>query len=236
MGDIVGTIRRRLLVNSWVDPAEVAPLLPDRVRPHLGTTGGVVVGCCMIEIESARPWPVPRRLGVNIRAAAHRISVEIGPSDAPMLAVYVPVRHTDSKPAVLAGGRVFPGVHEQSTVVLSSDATELSWKVTSRAGGSDGFDIAASVSLEHATAARSEVADIVVGTVLGLSPGRRVDGVEAVEMRVRHTHAEIVELTNLESDFLEGFSTGVPADSLLMTDVDVTWRPDRRTAESLSTG
>jgi hypothetical protein len=57
-GDIVGKIKRRLLVNTWVDPDEAARHLPDGVRPHLGTNGGVVVGCCMIEIESARPWPL----------------------------------------------------------------------------------------------------------------------------------------------------------------------------------
>lgn len=117
---IDGVIRRRLLVNSLVDPAEVAPHLPDGVLPHVGSSGGVVVGCCMIEIAAARPAPLPRWAGVGIKAAAHRISVEVGSPTAPDRAVYVPMRHTDARSAVLAGGRVFPGVHAPASVRVES--------------------------------------------------------------------------------------------------------------------
>ena len=100
VGDIVGTIRRRLLVNSWADPAEVSEHLPEGMSPHLGRDGGVVVGCCMIEISNIRPWPLHGALGVDVRAAAHRISVEVGPKHSPTLAVYVrgetPTRHSRS--------------------------------------------------------------------------------------------------------------------------------------------
>lgn len=82
-GDVVGHIRRRLLLNEWVDPDEVKAHLPTGIRPHVGSNGGVVVGCCMIEIDSARPWPLPRSVGVGIRAAAHRISVEVGSEHQP---------------------------------------------------------------------------------------------------------------------------------------------------------
>ena len=227
LGDVVGTVRRRLLVNTWVDPAEVAPLLPDGVRPHIGSTGGVIAGCCMIEIDSARPWPMPQRVGFAIRAAAHRISVDVGPASAPTRAVYVPGRTTDSRMAVLAGGRAFPGVHLPSDVSVRADQHELDWSAWSDTREAEGFDIAATATTGGAVASDSEVADIVVGTVLGLSPGHRPGRIEAVEMHLADQRVRAVDLTNLESRFLQRFTTAVPAESLLMTDTDVVWRPGR---------
>lgn len=182
VGDVVGRIRRRLLVNEWVDPDEVLPHLPNGIRPHVGSNGGVIVGCCMIEIDSARPWPMPSPVGVGIRAAAHRISVEFGPEDQPTLAVWVPVRHTDSSAAVLAGGRLFPGVHARADVTIDADADHLTWSVTGGSHASGTFDIEACARLDCAHDASSEVADIVIRTALGLSPRRRPGRIEAVEM------------------------------------------------------
>lgn len=230
VGDIAGVVRRRLLVNSWADPDEVAKRLPTGMRPHVGSGGGVVVGCCMIEIESARPWPLPRRLGVTINAAAHRISVETGPPDAATRAVYVPMRHTDSRLAVFAGGRVFPGVHAPASVVIDSDTNSLSWSIRSESGNSEGFDITASASLRKATEATSELAEIVIGTTVGLSPARSLDRMETIEMRAARSEVLAVELTSLDSEFLASFTTAEPAETLLMNDAGVTWRPASKDA------
>ncbi len=103
---IRGTIRHRLLVNAVVDPDEAASRLPDGVRPHV-TDLGTVVGVCLLEIGAIRPAGVPAAVGTTVRAAAHRISVEWDSrSGASVTGVYVPVRHTDSRLAVVvAGGR-----------------------------------------------------------------------------------------------------------------------------------
>lgn len=74
----------------------------------------------------------------------------------------------------------------------------------------------------------SEVADIVIGTSLGLSPGRRQNRIEAVEMIPARTAARLVELEMLDSEFLNSFHSAIPAETLLMTDVDVTWKRSRR--------
>lgn len=58
---MVGTIRHRLLVNSWLDPDEISPLLPEGIRPHVGANGGVVAGCCLIEIAAQRLSPGKRQ-------------------------------------------------------------------------------------------------------------------------------------------------------------------------------
>lgn len=223
-GDVVGKIKRRLLVNTWVDPDEAARHLPDGVRPHLGTNGGVVVGCCMIEIKSARPWPFSRLAGISIRAAAHRISVEVGPAADPTTAVWVPVRQTDSVPAVLAGGRIFPGVHVPTQIDVTERDEALKWSVGDGVTDRGKFDIDASVDVNGTPASNSEVAAIVIGAKLGLSPGRRSGRIEAVEMLPAVSSALIVEQTQLISTFLDSFSSGTAAESLLMTDVDVAWR------------
>lgn len=222
VGSIVGTITQRLLVNSWVDPDEVSPILPAGLRPHVGTNG-VVAGCCMIEIAHVRPWPTPRFVGVSLRAAAHRISVEVGPVGRPTLAVYVPVRHTDSRPAILAGGRVLPGVHAPARIDIERDDQVLSWDVSEAAENVDRFGINATASLHGEAAVNSEVADIVIGTTLGLSPGRHLAQLEAVEMFPARSVVRLVELKVLESAFLSSFHSAVEAETLLMTDVDVTW-------------
>lgn len=223
LGQLVGTIRHRLLINRLVDPAEVAPRLPGNVRPYVTSTGGVVVGCCLIAIGSARPWPAPSFVGPTIRAAAHRISVEAGPPGSPTSAVYVPMRHSDSVPTVTIGGRLFPGVHQRSEIDVTYADEFVSWNVRGRGGDADdGFGISAQASRVGAKPASSEVAEVVIGTYLGISPNHRGQ-LEGAQMRPADLAAEEVELTHLASDFLDSFSTAEKAPTLLMTEVDVTW-------------
>lgn len=224
IGDIVGTIRRRLLVNAWADPDEVESHLPTGLRPHVGSTGGVIVGCCMIEIADIRPWPLPAAAGVDVRAAAHRISVDVGPESAPRTAVYVPGRNTDSKLTIAAGGRVFPGVHKSARVSVKDETDELSWSISNYSNGGSAFDITTTADLSNAAPASSEVAEIVIGTTLGLSPGHRTTTLEAVQMVTATSDAEIVVLADLESSFIGGFASAEETDTLLMTDVGVIWR------------
>ncbi len=224
LGDLVGEIRHRLLINRWVDPDEVSPLLPDGVRPRIGSNGGVVAGCCLIALDGIRPWPASAFVGRSVHAAAHRISIEAGPESEPTSGVYVPMRHTDSRVTVLVGGRIVPGVHQRSTISSSCDTESVAWKVQPAGGsGDDAFAIHAVASRRDSTEARSEVADIVIGSYLGLSPNRR-DCLEGADMQPFNLRAETVSLTELSSAFLEQFSSAEEADTLLMTNVGVTWR------------
>jgi hypothetical protein len=80
--EIIGSIRRRLLVNALVDPDEAARRLPAGLRPHV-VDGGTVVGCCLLQLDDVRPSPLPGRLGRSMRAAAHRISSTASPRRRP---------------------------------------------------------------------------------------------------------------------------------------------------------
>src|SRR5882724_3945498 len=139
---VLGTLRRRLLVNAVVDPDEAARRLPPGIRPHV-TAAGTVVGCCLLDIEHLRPAWLPARAGIALRAAAHRISAEWEDDDGELVVgVYVAERRTDSRLAVALGGRWFPGVHRPAHVVLRETPQGLAWSVR----GGD-FSIAATVTV-----------------------------------------------------------------------------------------
>jgi hypothetical protein len=216
-----GTIRRRVLVNAVVDPDEAAARLPPGLRPHV-TEAGTIVGCCLLEIEGVRPAWAPTIVGRSLRAAAHRISAEWeDASGTTVTGVFVPLRHTDSRLAVAAGGRWFPGVHARSRL----DVSRLRW-ISDPVSDGDRLGIRVALSLPEQDDARP-VCDPVGGTCLaatvGLSPDHR-GGLEAVRMDPSHRNACEVEVEELDSAFIDGFSTAELAASYVMRDAEVTWR------------
>jgi hypothetical protein len=218
-----GTIRRRLLVNAVVDPDEAARRLPQGVRPHV-TAGGTVVGCCLLEIESLRPAGLPAFVGQRLRAAAHRISVEWDDgAGETVTGVYVPVRHTDSRPALALGGRWFPGVHERAHIEVLASEFDLWWRVDPFEAVGLGIRVAVSVSPDAvASAMCDQVGATCLGASIGVSPGRR-GLLEAARMEPAHRDAQAVTIESLESGFLDGFSSARLSLSYLMCDANVTW-------------
>jgi hypothetical protein len=224
---VLGTIRRRLLVNALVDPDEAASSLPAGLRPHV-TGGGTVVGCCLLDIAHVRPASVPPLIGTELRAAAHRISVEWDDEfGATTVGVYVPVRHTSSRTAAILGGRWFPGVHLRAEVELSDDGRRLSWCVEPRDSAS-GWGIGVSAAIDSAAASTpcEPIGGTCLSATIGLSPDRR-GALEAVGMEPDHRRAQRVEIDRLDSGFLTGFATARPAPSYVIRDVNVTWTRER---------
>ncbi len=218
-----GQLRRRLLVNVLVDPDEAADRLPSGVRPHVAE-GGTVVGCCLLDIRELRPSPLPRQVGVGIRAAAHRISVEWDRVDgATEVGVYVPIRLTDSRLAVAAGGRLFPGVHRAAEVELTEDASSLSWLLDD--GDACAIRVQAIYDAEGAEDVCEPVGGTCIGANVGLSPRR--DGVlEGARMEPASRRAIPVAIEDLDSTFIAGFTTAKAAPSYVMQDVAVVWRAE----------
>jgi hypothetical protein len=218
-----GVIRRRLLVNAVVDPDEAARRLPDGMRPHV-TRDGTVVGCCLLDIGAVRPPGVPAVLGQPLRAAAHRISVEWkDESGATVTGVYVPVRHTDSRLAVALGGRWFPGVHERARIEVSTSPFDVRWLIEPT--GPKGLDVRVAVSLRVDAvvgAMCDEVGATCLGASIGVSPDRRAR-LEAARMEPSHRDAQEVTVDELDSGFIESFSTARLSTAYLMCDAGVTW-------------
>ncbi len=225
MRAIDGTIRRRLLVNATVDPDEAAERLPPGLRP-LATDGRTVVGCCLLEIESIRPAGVPSVVGWRLRAAAHRISVEWDEGlGSVATGVYVPVRLTDSRLAVAVGGRSFPGVHDRARVEVSATDSTLRWSIEPLDPTGLGMRVCASFRSEAELGAScTPVGTTCLTAAVGVSPDRR-GRLEAARMDLSHRNARQVAIEDLESGFLDSFSTAEPSSSYLMGDADVTWTP-----------
>ncbi len=220
---VLGTIQDRLLVNALVDPDEAARFLPVGLRPHV-TGDATVIGCCLLTIEHIRPEVIPAALGLSLSAAAHRISVEWDDElGATTVGVFVPVRHTHSRPAQAVGGRWFPGVHLPATIRTAVDGDRLRWTVEPRSA-SDRYAIR--VQAEVAPVQATEPSEPIGGTCLaasvGVSPDRR-GTLEAARMEPEHRVAQPVEITELDSRFLARFTSIRPATSYLMRDVRVRW-------------
>jgi len=240
---VTATIRRRLLLNAVVDPDEAAVRLPAGVRPHV-TPLGTVVGCCLLEIDDARPAGLPAAAGRSLLAAAHRISVEWDEPGAaagpPTVGVYVPVRHTTSRLGAALGGRTVPGVHRRADIALDAAGPgPLRWAVDD-AGGDPAYRIRAAIAVPD-DAAPTDAAPIAAEPVgaacltadAGLSPGPH--GLELVRLVAGHRRARTVTVVECDSAFLAGFATARPAPSYLAERVPVTFTSRRRSSRRAGT-
>src|SRR5947207_1492248 len=100
---IRGVIDRRILANWHVDPAALAPLLPEPFRPQV-VKGYGVAGICLIRLKRIRPGFLPPLFGVSSENAAHRIAVEWDADGRVRHGVYIPRRDTDSRFNAILGG------------------------------------------------------------------------------------------------------------------------------------
>jgi len=127
---IRGIIDRRILANYRIDPDVLQRVLPPPFRPKL-IKGYGVGGICLIRLKQLRPRWLPIPLGLGSENAAHRIAVEWDGAEGPAEGVYIPRRDTDSRLNVLAGGRVFPGVHHRARFHVAESGDRLSVALTS---------------------------------------------------------------------------------------------------------
>lgn len=131
---ITGIIRRRILLNYRVDPQVLATILPGNFRPKL-VKGKAIAGICLIRLEQIRPKGLPAMMGLSSENSAHRIAVEWEENGEAREGVYVPRRDTDSCLNALAGGRIFPGVHEYSEFTIKDADGHIEMRVLPK--GSD---------------------------------------------------------------------------------------------------
>ena len=184
------------------------------------------MGCCLLAIDGMRPAGVPASLGVRMRAAANRISVEWeGASGHRRRRLRAASADTDSLPARVLGGRWFPGVHRPADIELAEDDQRIRWRVEPRSSDS-GFDVrvAASIPATPPASPCEPIGGACLAADIGLSPGHAGAG-EAARMEPDHRVAQLVEIDHLDSQFLASFVSVRPAPSYLMRDVAVTWSP-----------
>ncbi len=222
-----GTIRHRLLVNYAADAAVVAPWLPPGLRPQL-VRGLAVVGICVLRLTHLRPAGVPSWLGLSSDAAAHRIAVEWDAPTGPEAGVYVLRRDAAQRAPVLAGGRLFPGVHRRARFTVDERPDRLHVDIHT----DDGVDVGARVGPPREWSSRlfadaTEASAFFEGGACGWSPDRR-GGLEGIEMVTDRWAVEPVSVAARSSFYDDStrFPTGsIHVDvALLIRDLPVTWR------------
>ena len=184
-------IEQRVLVNIQVDPEVAARLLPAQFRPRL-VEGVAIAGICLLWLDAIRPVGLPAWAGLRSANAAHRIAVEWDDGPAPGHGVLIPrYRHTDSNATALAGGRVFPGVHERATITRGLDQSRVDVRL---AAARDQTEVAVSGPIVDRLPVDSVFPDIEAATAffasdaVGWSVGHRpghLDGVELTAKRFR---------------------------------------------------
>jgi len=137
--------------------------------------------------------------------------------------VYVPVRLTDSRLAIGLGGRWFPGVHRSASVAITQLGQGLFWTIEPE-GDDAGFAVRVAVTVHDALVGSrcEEVGSICLNATVGISPDH-AGRLEAARMEPDLRVARSVQVDELNSAFIDGFTSARPAPSYLMSDVGVTW-------------
>lgn len=202
---VAGWMDRRILVNYRVAPGALREILPHPFRPKL-VRGSAVAGICLIRLREVRPRGLPALVGVGSENAAHRIAVEWDGEDGVCEGVYVPRRDTSSGLNVLAGGRLFPGVHRRARFEVREWDQGLSVSVKSRDGATR---IAVRGRVSHRLPQGSvfasvwEASEFFQHGALGYSPTRDLGGFEGMELRTHGWRVEPLEVDLVESSFFD---------------------------------
>ncbi len=130
------TIKRRLLINYRIDPEVAGRHIPAPFRP-LVVSGWAVGGVCLIRLENLRPAHLPGAVGLTTENAAHRFAVEWDDDEGPHVGVFIPRRDTNSRLTVLAGDRIFPGLHHRAQFRVRDEGSEIQIAVSSHDGTLD---------------------------------------------------------------------------------------------------
>jgi Uncharacterized conserved protein (COG2071) len=227
---IRGVIDRRILVNFRVDPDVLSRFLPHRFSPKL-VNGVGMAGVCLIRLKHIRPRFLPALLGISSENAAHRIAVEWDQDSERHEGVFIPRRDTSSRLTTLAGGRLFPGVHQRARfqvqerddhfrVEVDSDDREVHLLVDGRVGTElPGTSIFSSVAEASSFFERGSV---------GYSVTRETAKFDGLELRSFTWQVRPLVVEHAESSFFEDqerFPPGsVEFDSaLLMEHIEHEW-------------
>jgi len=235
-------IERRLLVNYRVDPAVAASLLPTPLRPQL-MNGWAVAGICLIRLGRLRPSWVRGWAGMRTQNAAHRIGVEWDGIGGRQFGVYVPRRDSDSMLTVLAGGRLFPGIHHRASFEVRETARNLHVAFASTDGTAHvSIDIRVAQRLRGSAlfADLREASDFFRCGSTGFSPAGDSGMLEGVELRAGRWVVEPTEVHAVRSSFFDDARLFPPGSAtidcaLMMRDIPVIWTAIQPTFPASST-
>ena len=227
---IGGVIDRRILANFRVDPDVLQKVLPPPFRPQT-VQGYGIAGICLIRLKQMRPRRVPAWLGLSFENAAHRIAVEWDDRDQVSTGVYIPRRDTSSRLASLAGGRIFPGVHQRARFDVREDGAHFHVGMQS-VDGSAGLvvdaDIADDLGQDSIFSSVDDVSRFFESGSLGYSPSSTHHTLDGLELRSRNWRVEPLSINRIESSFFDDPQVFPPQsiafdNALLMRNIEHEW-------------
>lgn len=225
-----GVIDRRMLVNFRCDPAVLARLVPAPFRPKI-VRGRGMAGVCLIRLKELRPRWLSTPLGFASENAAHRIAVEWDEDGTGREGVFIPRRDTNSKLNILAGGRVFPGVHHFARFDVCESPNSFKLEMHSQDGrvrvgvtarvAEKWPDGSVFATLEQASA-------FFAAGSLGWSAGNRPSEFDGLELHSFDWRMESLVVDRAESSFFEDKSVFPPGSiefdsALLMRGIQHEW-------------
>lgn len=226
-----GVIDRRILANFRVDPEVLAGVLPAPFRPQL--VGGCgIAGICLIRLKHIRPRLLPSFVGMSSENAAHRVAVEWDVDGEFRTGVYIPRRDTSSRFNALAGGRLFPGVHNRARFDVREDDSRFHVAMQSVDGSArlsvDGH-VAGDLPADSVFSSIDDVSRFFEAGSLGYSPDLSNACFDGLELRSFNWSVEPLEVELIESSFFDdpaAFPEGSVTfdNALLMRGVDHEWR------------
>lgn len=227
---IRGVIDRRVLVNFRVNPDALSAILPAPFRPQI-VSGFGIAGICLIRLRHIRPRFLPSFFGISSENAAHRIAVEWDANGETRSGVFIPRRDTSSLLNAVAGGRLFPGVHNRARFDVRE--TEKDFHISMRS-----LDDSAHVLVDgHTTeqlptdsifASLTEVSRFFEAGSLGYSPQASNGHFDGLELRSFDWRVEPLSVTQVESSFFDDrhvFPSGSVTfdNALLMRGINHEW-------------
>jgi uncharacterized protein YqjF (DUF2071 family) len=227
---IRGVIERRILINYRVNPEVLASILPRPFRPQV--VGGYgMAGICLIRLREVRPRGLPRWLGVGSENAAHRVAVEWDEGGEVRRGVYVLRRDTNSRLNVLAGGRIFPGIHRRAEFRVREHENGYDIDIRSQDGQ---MAIAIDAALTERWSDRSafsslaEASAFFEGGSLGYSPSGQHGRFQGLELKCNSWSALALQVGAVRSSLFDDQSAfprgSVEFDcALLMRGIEHEW-------------
>jgi hypothetical protein len=231
---IRGVIRRRILVNLRVEPAQVDAMVPPPFRVRR-VDGYAMAGVCLIRLERMRLALVPGgAIGLASDNVAYRVAVEWDDPDTHerRQGVYIPRRDTSSSLQRAFGGRFFPGEYHHSRFMVSDHDGDLSIQVTSDDGGGD-VELDASetdaFSADSVFGSLTEASRFFEEGSIGYSAKRHDDRLDGLLLLTDSWAAQPLAIHRVRSTFFERIEASAPGsvgldNALIMRDLPHEWQ------------
>lgn len=224
---IKGMIDRRILINYQVDKEVLENYLPKPFRPKL-VKGKGIAGICLIRLKEIRPKGLPKQIGISSENGAHRIAVEWTENGQLKEGVSIPRRDTSSKWNALAGGRIFPGVHQLAD--FSIQEAEGDYKIAFVSDDNTSLSIEASETNEWNKESVFEnldcLSDFFEKASIGYSPNKNY--YDGLEFKTHQWKVSLLDVKTVQSSFFENtaiFPKGTVTfdNAMLMKHIDHEW-------------